>query len=148
MALWFVLCLPAFLAALAVLAEAGRAFAAKAVLAGVADAASLAGALELDLDRLAEGERRLDPERARRWAEEVAHANLDESFPGLPRRVRVEVLNASGDEPLIHPVTGRRLEDPTVFVQVGVRLPFAIPWGSMPVWLGGRADASVLPRRY
>lgn len=145
---WVVLSLPVLLTALGLVVEAGRAFAGKAVLAGIADTAALAGVLELDLERLAEGERRLVPEQARRWAEEVALANLDESFPGLERTVRVEVINASAEVPARHPVTGRRLVDPTVFVELRVRLPLVMPVGRAAVGLSARADASVVPRRY
>ncbi len=145
---WLALSLPVFLAALGFVTEAGRLFSGKAVLAGIADAAALAGVLELDLERLADGERHLVPERARRWAEEVALSNLDESFPGLARTVRVEVVNASPAAPAVHPVTGRRLVDPTVFVELRIRLPAVLPGGWTGVGLAARADASVLPRRY
>lgn len=145
----FAITLPIFVLCLALVADGGLILMRRGLAYAVADVAALAGVQELDLDRLAQGERHVIAELAVDQALEVAHGSLAEN--GVhegDREVRVEVLNASAASPRIHPVTGRELVDPTVHVSVRLRVPLRFWGGLLPaVWVTGRADASVLPRR-
>lgn len=145
---FFALALPLYVLALGLVADAGYLFASRTLASAVADAAALAGVQELDLVRLARGERYLIPAAAEAAARAVAEANLDAGFPlaAHPHRVNVAVINASPGKPSIHPVTGRLLRDPTVFVEVKVRVPLRFTPAAGSVEITGRADASVLPR--
>lgn len=145
----FAMTLPIFILCLALVADGGLIMMRRGLAYAVADVAALAGVQELDLDRLARGERYVIPELAVSKALEVAHGSLDEN--GVregDRAVRVEVVNASATSPRIHPVSGRELVDPTVHVSVRLRVPLRF-WGAVlpAAWVTGRADASVLPRQ-
>lgn len=145
---FFTLVMPLYVIALGLVADAGYLFAARTLASAIADAAALAGVQELDLDRLVRGERYIMPAAAEAAAYAVATANLEEGFPlaDRPYRIRVAVINAAPDSPVRHPVTGRMLRDPTVFVEVRVKIPLRFTPTGARVEVAGRADASVLPR--
>lgn len=145
----FALFLPLVLLLLGLAADAGILLAARGTAHAIADVAALAGVQELDLDRLARGERYILPVPAVLQARTVALRNLAEN--GLlsgTTRVEAEVINASTRTPRRHPWTGRLLTDPTLAVAIQVDLPLHFPSTALhraPV--AARADASVLPRR-
>jgi len=146
------LSLPLLILLLALAADAGALFAARGLAHASADLAALAGVQELDLERLAAGERFIMPGAAAAWARQVALANLEGNIPRLPGagaapRVEVLVVNASPASPRQHPWTGRPLYDPTVAVRVAVPVPLAFSGPGRSLWVTARADASVLPRR-
>lgn len=145
---FFALTLPIYIIALGLVADAGYLFTIRSLVSAIADAAALAGVQELDLERLAAGERYIRPTEARLASFTVAMENLHRAFPASadPGHVRIEVMNASRAQPVRHPVTGRLLGDPTVFVEVEVLVPLRFTPLGPPVRVTGRADASVLPR--
>lgn len=119
--------------------------------AGVAaDLGALAGAQDVDLERLATGERWLVEEQARRDANDWTRANLRASLPhgqGEEATVQVRVYNATAKHPLVNEVSGRILTDPTVVVsvEVPVRLHF-VAFLARRVLVRVSADASVVPK--
>lgn len=145
---WVALSLPLLLVCLSLVADVGRWFIRKSTVVAIADLAALAGVQELDLERLAAGERYLVVDQARVQAIQTATINLERNaLAGSVNGIRAEVLNASATSPLHHPVTGRVLVDPTVFVEIRVRGPALITsliGAGMEV--SARADASVIPR--
>lgn len=141
--------LPLVVIVLALAADAGILLAARGTVYAVADVAALAGAQELDLDRLARGEQYILPARGSFHARSVAWRNL--AANGLLRgntRVEAAVINASPRSPRPHPWNGLLLTDPTVVVGIRVGVPshfLSGVWRKVPVM--AHADASVLPRR-
>lgn len=145
----FALFLPLAVLLLTLAADGAGLLAARGTAYAVADLAALAGAQELDLDRLARGERYILPSPAVLQARAVALRNLAEN--GLPTgnaRVEAVVINASARSPRPHPWTGRLLTDPTVAVGILLDLPLHFPAvAGRQARVAARADASVLPRR-
>lgn len=139
--------LPVLVAAMALVVETGRLFVLARWVQAAADLGALAGAQEVDLERLAVGERCLDEERARKEAERVTEDNLRD-LGGVvgSSRVRVYVINVA-DGPSPHPLTGRLIRDPTVSVWVEVTVPVRLAWWTRDVCLGAHADASVVEKR-
>ncbi len=145
-----VVMLPVLVLAFAFVADGGGVLLRRSLAFAVADVAALAGVQELDLERLIQGDRWIIPDAATTRATEVAEAALWENGIGSSDRVvRVRVINASQVAPRKHPVTGRTLRDPTVSVEVKLRVPLNLTNanGGAGVWVTGQADASVLPRR-
>ncbi|MDI3299489.1 MAG: pilus assembly protein [Bacillota bacterium] len=142
---WFVLALPAFLLVLALVADVGRFFVLHSLAQSAADLGALAGVQELDLERLAEGERWLLVERAEAAAYAVTDANARAVLPGDPYAIETLAVNADAGAPRRHPWSGRWLRDPTVSVRIVVT--------ARSFFLGGRkvsvrvqGDASVMER--
>ncbi len=133
--------LPVFLVLLGLIGDAGYLFYYRTYLQSAVDAAALSGVQELDFDLLArEGERRLLPE-AGEEAVRILRLNVRE---GELKRWRTLVLNASPRHPLPHPVTGRMLRDPTLYLEAEAEV--VLPWSRRRVGIRARADASILPR--
>ena len=138
--------LPVLVAALALVVETGRLFVLARWVQAAADLGALAGGQEVDLERLAEGERYLDEERAKKEAERVTGDNLRD-LGGVVRssHVQVYVINVV-DGPTTHPRTGRLIRDPTVSVWVEVSVPVRLAWWTHEVRLTAHADASVVEK--
>lgn len=145
---WVALSLPLLIICLSLVVDVGRWFVRKSAAVAIADMAALAGVQELDLERLAGGERYLLVDQARSRAIETAVVNLERnSLAGSIKGLRAEVLNASENRPLRHPVSGRVVVDPTVFVEIRLGGPRTmVPLIGAAAEVSGRADASVLPR--
>ena len=139
--------LPVLVAVMALMAETGRLFVVARRVQAAADLGALAGAQEVDLERLAEGERYLDEGRARTQAERLTRENLrDLGGAAANAGLQVYVINVATG-PAAHPRTGRLIRDPTVSVWVEVTVPlYLIGWRS-EVTLGAHADASVVEKR-
>ena len=145
-----VLFLPIFVLALGFVIDLGVLFVQRQQAVAAADMAVLAGAREIDLDRLARGERYLLPEAATASAREWFFSNLRASLgteAGAASAV-VRVYNATQANPASDPVTGRRLHDPTVCLagEVPARLYF-LAFITPSTTLHVHADASLLVRR-
>jgi len=140
--------LPVLVATMALVVETGRLFVAARRVQAACDLGALAGAQEVDLDRLAQGERYLDEERARIEAERITRENLRElgGVAAETGRVHVYVINVAGG-PTAHPRTGRLIRDPTVSVWVEVVVPVYLVWWTSEVHLSAHADASVVEKR-
>lgn len=133
--------LPVFLVFFGLIADAGYLFYYRTFLQSAVDAAALSGVQELDFDLLArEGERRLLPEAARE-AERFLRLNVRE---GELKKWRALVLNASPSHRFPHPVTGRELRDPTLYLEAETEV--VLPWSRRRVMVRARADAAILPR--
>lgn len=144
MAVLLVALLPVALLLLGLVADFGLALWAREELRKAADLGALAGAQDLDLERLARGERVLLPGPARDDADRYARANLGgRRYAALA--IEVAVLNASRDAPLREPWTGRLVEDPTVAVRIEARVPTVFLRPLLPAFaVAATADASVL----
>ncbi|MDI3317462.1 MAG: pilus assembly protein [Bacillota bacterium] len=142
---WFVLALPAFLLVLALVADVGRFFVLHSLAQSAADLGALAGVQELDLERLAEGERRLRTWEAEAAARAVADANAREALAGDRYDLESLAINADAGAPRRHPWSGRLLRDPTVSVRIRVRAhSFFLAGREVPIRVQG--DASVMER--
>jgi uncharacterized membrane protein len=139
--------LPVLVAAMALVVETGRLFVLARWAQAAADLGALAGAQEVDLEQLADGERYLDEERARLAADRITTDNLRD-LGGVvgSSRVQVYVINVA-EGPTIHPRTGRFIRDPTVSVWVEVSVPVHLVWWTHQVRLAAHADASVVEKR-
>lgn len=143
-----VLVLPALIVGLAGLADVGAVALARVCVQSAADLAALAAVQEVDLERLAEGERLILVHEAKAAASEYAESNLHRLNPMLADnqtpQVRVDVYNASVESPIEHPGTRRVLTDPTVCVSIEarIRLPMGLFGRSVRVRVS--ADATVL----
>lgn len=139
--------LPLALVLLGSVTDVGFALWAQLQLRQACDLAALAAAQDLDLERLARGERWLLTAQAERDARAYVAANLAGRGPwaGGGYWVEVQVLNASPRASLRHPWSGRELVDPTVAVRARGRVPtlfLRLLWPAMTV--SAAADASVL----
>lgn len=145
----FALFLPITLLLLGLAVDAGALLAARGTAHAIADVAALAGVQELDLERLARGERYIMPGPAVLQARTFTLRNLAEN--GLLTgnvRVEAEVINASARAPRTHPWTGRLVSDPTLAVAIRLDVPLHFPLSARGrAHVVARADASVLPRR-
>jgi uncharacterized membrane protein len=144
-----VLFLPVLLLCLYATCGVGATLLGRARAQAAADLAALAAAQNVDLERLAQGERRLDPESAMRDAAAWARANLDAArrlfAAGVAPVITVDVYNPLPGEPMRHRRSGRELTDPTVAVTVRLRAaPAAGPLTAHDI--EATADASVLER--
>lgn len=137
---------PVLVAALALVIETGRLFVLARRAQSAADLGALAGAQEVDLERLADGERYLDEGRARLAADRITTDNLRD-LGGVvgSSHVQVYVINVV-DGPTTHPRTGRLIRDPTVSVWVEVNVPVRLVWWAREVRLTAHADASVVEK--
>jgi len=110
------------------------------------DMGALAGVQELDWDAAARGVLRLKPDEAQRSAKEWALRNLESlrrANSGLGDvTVKVEVYNASPEQPMTVRDTGRVVSTPTVRVEA--HIPTRLILLSVPVVLNVAADASVV----
>lgn len=140
--------LPVLAAVMGLMVETGRLFVLSRGVQAAADMGALAGAQEVDLDRLAEGERFLDEERAKVQAERITRQNLRAlgGVLGEAGRVQVYVINVA-DGPAAHPRTRRPIRDPTVSVWVEVTVPVHLVGSASAVQLSAHADASVVEKR-
>ncbi|MHB8946881.1 MAG: pilus assembly protein TadG-related protein [Bacillota bacterium] len=144
-----VLFLPVFLLTLGFVIDLGVLFVQRQQAMAAADMAVLAGAREIDLDKLARGERSLLPEAAaavtRQWFASNLRASLGSEAESAS--AVVHVYNATPANPATDPVTGRRLRDPTVCLagQVSARLYF-LAFIARETTLHVHADASLLLR--
>lgn len=142
--------LPVLILCLGLVMDMGLLFVHRIQLAAAADFGALAAVQNVDLGRLATGERFIDPNDARRDARLWTEENLAAGLPlAVADRARVEVvvLNVPEGDYLIHPATGRMVVDPTVSVTVTAPvslhfLRFLVP----EVVLRVHADASVMSR--
>lgn len=138
---------PVLAAVLSLVLETGRLFVVARWVQAAADLGALAGAQEVDLERLADGERWLDEARARAEALSVTGANLrDLGARAMGTRVQVYVVNVTGGR-AVHPRTGRSIRDPTVSVWVEAEVPVRMAWWVRTVRVSAHADASVVERR-
>jgi len=147
-----VLLLPLLVVVAGLVADMGILLYVRHLAYAAADLGALAGAQNVDLERLAGGERWIEEGPARRDAEAWARNNLEVNFPGRGvesrAEVRVEVYNPI---PAHYPgdrYTGRVLRDPTVCVLIN--LPVRLRFLSMlvpEVNLTVHADASVVERK-
>lgn len=147
-----VLLLPLLVLAAGLVADLGMLFYARHLAYAAADLGALAGVQDVDLDRLAGGERWIKEGPARRDAEEWTRKNLEANFPGkgAGRRamVKVEVYNPAPGRHSRDGFTGRMIGDPTVCVVV--HLPLRLQFLSVlvpEVELTVHADASVVEKR-
>jgi len=146
-----VVALPVWVLMLGTMADVGLLFLVRTRLQAAVDMAALAAVQDVDLDRLASGERYIRPDAAARDGRRWARMNVDVGLQGIVEQdsfeVDVQVLNASPEEPLAHPVTRRVLVDPTVIVtaRARMRLPF-LGLVRGPVQVSARADAAVKER--
>lgn len=136
--------LPLALFLLGLVADIGLALWAREELRQAADLGALAGAQDLDLARLAQGERVLRPDAARADADRYARVNLaGRGYRSL--RVEVAVLNATREAPRREPWTGREVRDPTVAVHIEAEIPTVFLRAIVPALaVRATADASVL----
>ncbi|MBX5476266.1 MAG: hypothetical protein IRZ18_03980 [Clostridia bacterium] len=142
----WVLMVPLALTLLGSVADIGLALWAQLQFRQACDLAALAAAQDIDLVRLAHGERWLVTAQAEQDARAYVNANLS-SDPRLTGRYRVDVrvLNASPSAPLRHPWSGRELADPTVAVRVSGEIPTLFLRPILPsITVSAAADASVL----
>ncbi len=144
-----VLFLPVFLLTLGFVIDLGVLFVQRQQAMAAADMAVLAGAREIDLDKLARGERSLLPEAATAAARQWFTSNLRASLGSEAEAAAtvIHVYNATQASPATDPVTGRRLHDPTICLagEVPARLyflAFIVPRTTLHV----HADASLLLR--
>lgn len=142
--------LPIFVLALGLVLDLGVLFVQRQQATAAADMAVLAGAREIDLDRLARGERYLLSEPAAGAAREWFFKNLRVSLgteAGAASAI-VRVYNATEANPAVDAVTGRHLRDPTVCLagEIPARLYFLGFIVARPT-LHVHADASLLLRR-
>lgn len=138
--------IPVLVAVMALVLETGRLFVLARWAQAAADLGALAGVQEVDLERLADGERYVDEERARLAAERITRDNLRD-LGGVvgSSHVQVYVINVAGG-PTTHPRTGRLIRDPTVSVWVEVSAPVHLVWWTREVHLAAHADASVVEK--
>lgn len=138
--------IPVLVAVMALVVETGRLFVIARWAQAAADLGALAGAQEVDLERLADGERYVDEERARVAAERITRDNLRD-LGGVvgSSHVQVYVINVTGG-PTTHPRTGRLIHDPTVSVWVEVSVPVHLVWWTQEARLAAHADASVVEK--
>ncbi|MCL6449676.1 MAG: hypothetical protein K6T75_00050 [Acetobacteraceae bacterium] len=152
-ALLLVVALPVLAAALGLVADGGVMLLCRLRAQGAADLAALAAAQDVDLERLARGERFIVEEQARRDARDWALGNLEplaELMGGPPQQlaeIEVEVINPPPGGSVRHPRTGRLVSDPTVWVAVSfpVRLPLGLAALQGRAW--AQADASVVEKK-
>lgn len=146
-----VLAVPAMILAAGLAVDAGVVIWARTVAQSAADLAALAAVQEIDLDRLASGERWLVAHLAIDRAEDVARDNLargGESLGAQGAVVRVRVFNVREGETERHPGDGRLLRDPTVCVTVETTPRLAFLSGvRKPETIAAHADASVVARK-
>ncbi|HEY3316593.1 MAG TPA: pilus assembly protein TadG-related protein [Bacillota bacterium] len=145
-----VLFLPIFLLLLGLVIDIGVLFVQRQGAYSAADMAVLAGAREIDLDRLARGERYLNPAEAESATRTYFASNLAASLgsEASEATATVRVFNPPPGSPARDPVTGRLLADPTVCLSavVPARLYFlAFITTSAPLRI--HADASLLERK-
>jgi len=145
------LALPAMILAAGLVTDAGMVIWVKACAQSAADLAALAAVQEIDLDKLALGERWLVEPIALERAVSVARDNLARGGEALDADnavVRVLVFNMKEGETVFHPGDRRPLRDPTVCVTIEVkaRLPFLSPIKVLGA-VFAHADASVVERR-
>lgn len=138
-----VLMLPAMMLVLGGVADVGLALWERQELRQACDLAALAAAQDIDLDRLARGERFILPAEAR--ADALAYVRLNLArLPPDSYAVSVAVLNP-GAQPLREPWTGRWVRDPTVAVHVEADMPSVFLSALHPTFhVAATADASVL----
>ncbi len=146
-----VLALPVMILAAGLVIDAANVVWARAAAQSAADLAALAAVQELDLDRLARGERWLTEHLAVARAREVAVDNLSRAGEALGAGnagIRVRVYNVRQGETVVHQDDGRPLGDPTVCVtlELRARLPF-LSAVNAPVVIRAHADASVVERK-
>ena len=147
-----VLFLPVLLLTAGLVTDVGVLFVARHLAYHAAELGALAGAQDVDLRALAQGEVTLVEGQARADAEDYARRNLAASFPRLNAGeslvVTATAYNASAAGPMRHAGTGRLLTDPTVSVVVRLSLPlhFLAPL-QRTATVGVHADASVKTRQ-
>ena len=143
--------LPVFVGVMALTLSAGHLFVARLRVQTAVDMAALAAVQDVDLERLARGERHIREDQARADAVRWLVENLEAAFPGnpaSPARIEVDVYNPSPTRPAVHRRSGRVIRDPTVSVYV--EYPARVP--SLPA-VGGRVllkawgDASVIEKQ-
>jgi len=142
-----ILWIPVLLTASAVAVETGRLLSARYQLQAAADLAALAAVQSVDWDALASGEVMLCVKEAETKALQYAEENVIKLSGREVDRVQVWVINASGDAPVDHPVTGAAMHHPTVVVRC--EAPGPQSWFDLwrhPVMLEAEADASLRPR--
>lgn len=146
-----VLFLPALLLVAGAVTDLGILFVSRHLAYHAAELGALAGAQDVDLDALEQGDLQLLGPQATAAAEDYARRNLSRSFPrldlGQDAAVHVQVYNASAAAPVRHRDTGRLLVDPTVSVAIRLDVPLHFlrplkPWAELHV----HADASVRTR--
>ncbi len=141
-----VIMLPLFLLSLALVLDVGLLFITRTQAQAAVDMGALAGVQELDWDAAARGVLQLRPEEAERSAKEWTLRNLEALRRARPGPgdvfIKVEVYNASPDQPMTVRGTGRVISTPTVRVEA--KIPTTLLLLSLPVELKVAADASVV----
>ena len=146
-----ILVLPVLLASSAFAVDVGLMAWLRGTAQAAADLGALAGVQEIDVVRLARGERWINEGAAMARAKEVALENLTRNVKTLdPSRevvVKTRVFNLPDGEAAVHPGNGRVLKDPTVCVtiEVSTRLPF-LSLVRRNVAVVVHADASVVQK--
>ncbi|NPV70825.1 MAG: hypothetical protein HPY55_09310 [Firmicutes bacterium] len=143
---------PVLLVAVSLVTDAGVAVWARAVAQASADLAALAAVQEIDLDRLARGERSLVEGAAVARARAVAIDNLNRAVAGLGPifevSVDVCVYNPESGGTVVHQRDGRRLRDPTVCVTTGLQATVpSLAAGWRRIAVSAHADASVVEKK-
>lgn len=145
------LALPILIIAMGLVIDVAHLFWVRSALQAAADMAVLAGAQAIDLEQLAEGQRRIIAGQAATDVRYWLRINL-ESHPATSRysagaQVEVDVYNADPAAPMRQRWTNRLLTDPTVSVRVAVSVPTFFVRALMPqVPLSVAADASLLEK--
>lgn len=120
-----VLMLPVLVLVMSLVVDVGLLFVCKNLSATAVDMAALAAAQEVDLDRLARGERYINPQAAENTARTWIKDNLDAALIGLAGSpsdgevyVDVTVYNASKNAPLMHePLASERRSSPVLVLR-------------------------------
>jgi len=145
------LVLPVLILSAGLVVDVAYLFWMRAALQATADFAALAGAQNIDLEALAQGERRLLVEQAAGDARHWARLNLA-AHPATARyqdtaEVDVVVTNAQPGVPARQRWSGRLLTDPTVSVRVSLRVePFLVRSVLPEVEVAALADAALLEK--
>lgn len=146
-----VLALPVLLLTSALVVDVAYWFLVRASLQSAADLAALAAAQNVDLTALAQGERQILPEPARREARQWVYDNLQSNRVTAQLLDRVDVTvrvyNPQPEAPVRHEFSGRLLYDPTVTVQLLIDAPTFLAGmvvSSVPIRV--LADASLLEK--
>lgn len=118
------LLLPVWLALAGLVIDGGYLMWVNSSLQTAADQAVLAAAQNVDIESLARGDPALLPEETRADAYYWLDSNLGLHPATAPYAstadAAVWVMNGRPGDPIYHPVTGRRLTDPTVGIQVTI----------------------------
>ena len=139
--------LPVLLVVAALVVDAGILFVAKYQFQAAVDLAALSAVQSVEWELLGEGVVQINEEDAVFYADDYLSANTSSLLDANPETLKVWVVNATEEQPLEHPLSGKDLEHPTVIIQSEMKGPASVfdSWLT-PLVLSAEADASIRPR--